>query len=183
MMSNPATMMQQWTDMLQGRKSSHEHKSGCHCHERHEHDSDCDCHCHVRCADAVEYARCGEVRLIPITFENDTRRERDVVLTLGAFATSGGKELGWQASLSDTNFTLPACGEKTVLLTVPVQCGSQDPTGGNTEGNRTNQVDTCQVAYATLRAEGCRVRPLVIAVAVLPNHCGGHHAECGCGCC
>jgi len=77
----------------------------------------------------------------------------------------------------------------TVMLTVPVQCGNQNPTGGNTDQkpaaatSDTNQVDSCQVAYATLRAEGCRVRPLVIAVAVLPNHCGAHHADCGCGCC
>ena len=30
----------------------------------------------IRCADVIEYARCGEVRRIPITFDNDTRRER-----------------------------------------------------------------------------------------------------------
>jgi hypothetical protein len=130
------------------------------------------------------------VRRIPITFENDTRRDRDVALTLGTFATSAGKELGWQTSSSDTNFTLPACGHKTVVLTVPVQCGSTDPAGntgaGNTDTKATStsgQVDSCKVAYATLRAEGCRVRPLVIAVAVVPDHCGSHHAECGCGCC
>ena len=184
-MSNPGWAMQQWSDSLQGKKGAGAHKSGCGCHEREGCGCGCDCQCHIHCADAVEYARCGEVRRIPITFENDTRRERDVTLTLSAFATRSGKELGWQASLSETKFTLPACGEKTVLLNVPVQCGRQSPTGDNPNGvaGDGNDVDSCEVAYASLRAEGCRVRPLVIAVAVLPNHCEAHHADCGCGCC
>lgn len=169
----------------------HEHHD-CDCDCGHDCDDDCgcECSCHVRCADTVEYARCGEVRRIPITFENDTRRDRDVALTLGTFATSAGKELGWQTTLSDTQFTLPACGHKTVILTVPVQCGTTDSDGntgagktGTTDVPASGQVDSCKVAYATLRAEGCRVRPLVIAVAVVPDHCGAHHAECGCGCC
>ncbi len=181
--SNPGWMTQQWSDTLQGRKGSHEKKCDCGCRDREE--CDCECHCHVHCADAVEYARCGELRRIPITFENDTRRDRDVTLTLGAFATRSGRELGWHAALSDATFTLPACGEKTVILTVAVQCGTQTPPGDNAgaTNDRTNDVDSCQVAYATLRAEGCRVRPLVIAVAVLPNHCEAYRAECGCGCC
>ena len=133
--------------------------------------------CCVRCADALEYARCGEVRRIPVTFDNDTRREREVKLQLGAFATDGGKELGWQAELSETEFKLSPCGEKTVILTVTIDCGKV----GDTRTPAT--VDSCKVGYATLRAEGCIVRPLVIAVAVLPNDCGAHHAGCQCGCC
>jgi hypothetical protein len=34
-----------------------------------------------------------------------------------------------------------------------------------------------------VRAEGCLVRPLVVAVAVLPNDCGAHRSGCSCGCC
>ena len=184
-------MMQSYTGATQAAPGSSSQRTHHGCHERHDSDCDCDCdddcecECHIHCADAVEYARCGEVRQIPITFENDTRRDRDVALTLGAFATKSGQEVGWQTSLSDTKFTLPACGHKTVLLTVPVQCGNSDP-AGNAAANAIGtggQVDSCKVAYATLRAEGCRVRPLVIAVAVIPNHCGAHHADCGCGCC
>ncbi len=187
------SMAQLWTGATQTAPSYSPRKPHGRCDEHRESDCDCDCDddcececsCHIRCADTVEYARCGEVRLIPITFENDTRRDRDVALTLGAFATPSGQEVGWQTSLSDTKFTLPACGRKTVTLTVPVQCGNTDSagnTGATGIGNR-GQVDSCKVAYATLRAEGCRVRPLVIAIAVLPNHCGSHHADCGCGCC
>jgi hypothetical protein len=185
------SMMQPYAGATAATSSYSRRKPHGRCHEQHESNCDCDddceceCSCHIRCADAVEYARCGELRLIPITFENDTRRDREVALTLGVFATSSGQELGWQTSLSDTKFTLPACGRKTVTLTVPVQCGNTDPAGntGTTGIGTGGQVDSCKVAYATLRAEGCRVRPLVIAVAVLPNHCESHHADCGCGCC
>jgi hypothetical protein len=188
MMAQPSTAAgTQTAPTYSGRKQyghSHEHHD-CDCDHDCDDDCGCECSCHVRCADTVEYARCGEVRRIPITFENDTRRDRDVALTLGTFATSSGKEVGWQTSLSDTKFTLPACGHKTVILTVPVQCGSTDPAGNTapTDVSTSSQVDSCKVAYATLRAEGCRVRPLVIAVAVVPDHCGAHHADCGCGCC
>jgi hypothetical protein len=189
-MAQPATGATQTAPAYSSRRSHH----GCHEHHVH-HESDCgcdclddcecECSCHIRCADAVEYAHCGEVRRIPITFENDTRRDRDVALTLGTFATSSGQEVGWQTSLSDTKFTLPACGHKTVMLTVPVQCGSTDSAGNSATNSfgTAGQVDSCKVAYATLRAEGCRVRPLVIAVAVVPDRCGSHHADCGCGCC
>jgi hypothetical protein len=173
----------------------------------------------------VEYVRCGEIRNIPITLENDTRKERDVKLQLGAFATASGKELDWPAALSETAFKLGPCSEKTVILRVLVDCSKFDtstpPGGTGTTGTVTTgtgatgapapgataagaptgaatlvgtepigvvgrggaSVDECKVAYATLRAEGCSIRPIVIAVAVLPNDCGSHHAGCQCGCC
>ena len=167
------------TSMPQGHHKRH-HKHGCGCHE-----DDCGCSCCIRCADIVEYARCGESRRIPITFDNDTRRERAVTLQLGNFATENGVDPGWQASLSESRFTLPPCGEKTVFLNVNVDCGKLGaaPPANNGENAPPAAVDRCRVVYATLRAEGCSVRPLVIAVAVLPDHCGAHHAGCGCGCC
>jgi hypothetical protein len=147
-------------------------------------EQDCSCSCCIRCADLVEYAHCGEVRQIPITFENETRRERAVKLQLGSFVTDSGQELGWQPALSETEFKLPPCGEKTVVLTVNVDCGRLgNQTSGANERQSQTAVDSCKVAYATLRGDGCIVRPLVIAVAVLPLHCGAHHAGCGCGCC
>jgi hypothetical protein len=205
--SGAASTVQPYIDMMQGRAPSgasqtarsreyeggrhhgdcgcghhHEHDCGCRCWHDHEHD--CHCSCCIRCADALEYARCGEMRLIPVTFDNDTRRERDVKLQLGAFATDSGQELGWQASLSESEFKLPPCGEKTVLLTVNVDCGKIGSVRGQTSDTQSSAtVDSCKVAYATLRAEGCTIRPLVIAVAVLPNDCGAHHAGCQCGCC
>jgi len=188
--SNPAAGLQPIIDTLSGMMRGpsyssasthhkvHKHGWGCGCHEQ-----DCTCSCCIRCADVIEYARCGEVRRIPITFDNDTRRERDVTLQLGNFATESGLDAGWQAALSPTQFKLPPCGETTVVLSMNVDCSKLG--GSSAVGNERMPatVDRCKVVYATLRAEGCTIRPLVIAVAVLPEHCGAHHAGCGCGCC
>jgi hypothetical protein len=133
----------------------------------------------------VEYARCDEVRSIPVTFDNDSRRDRDVKLELGPFVSESGKEL-WKGTLSEQAFKLPPCGEKTVTIKVQVNCGNIDTreSGPNDAPRETSgTVDSCTVGYATLRAEGCMIRPLVIALAVLPNDCGAHHAGCQCGCC
>jgi hypothetical protein len=179
--------METWNNLMGGSSSqSHHHHHGCGCHDHHH---DCSCDCCIHCADLVEYARCGEVRNIPVTFDNDTRRERQVTLELGQFKSENGQPANWQASLSETTFTLPPCGEKTVILRVSINCGDSTTTPpGTTQPNgdaaqRAASVDSCKVAYASLKADGCVVRPLIIAVAVLPDHCGAHHAGCGCGCC
>lgn len=171
----------------------HHHHHNCGCGDKHHHEPDCHCSCCICEADAVEFVHCGERRLIPLLFENDTRRERDVKLELGAFATRGGQELGWRAAFSESEFKLPPCGRKTVMLGVAVDCsklvgepqqpGQRDVADPNDVVNRLPSVDECKVGYATVRAEGCLVRPLVVAVAVLPNDCGAHKAGCGCGCC
>jgi hypothetical protein len=164
------------------------HHPGCDCGCHHDHDCgcrehDCSCSCCIRCADVIEYARCGETRRIPITFNNETRRERDVTLQIGNFATESGQDVGWEASLSTTQFKLAPCGETTVLLSVPVDCSKLGTPSTQGDERRPTTVDSCKVVYATLRADGCTVRPLVIAVAVIPDHCGAHQAGCGCGCC
>jgi hypothetical protein len=160
----------------------------------------CDCHCEccVCDADVLVHARCGEVRRIPVTFENDTRRERQVKLELEKFATAGGRDLKWSAQLSETEFTLRGCDEHTVTVAVQVRC---EPFGGGGDetpapapagtsdrqstapNQRLGSVDRCEVAYATLRAEGCLVRPAVLAVAVLPDDCDAYRRPCGCSCC
>ncbi len=178
---DPASVMQQWAGMMQNATAStpQSSKGSCNCHQ----EEDCGCSCCIRSSDTVEYARCGETRRIPITFENDSRRDRQVTLELGSFATEGGQQLGWQASLSESQFTLGPCGEKTVLVTVTVDCGKGDP-AGNVDGNvRSVPLEACKVGYATLRAEGCIVRPLVVAIAAIPDHCGAHRIGCLCGCC
>jgi hypothetical protein len=153
-------------------------KGGCDCD-----DHDCACDCCIRCADVVEYTRCSETRVIPISFDNETRRERDVNLQLGNFATEGGQDLGWQAAVSPSTFKLMPCGKTTVLLTVNVDCSKWNTSSQSDRQTSKTTLDGCKVAYATLRADGCTVRPLVIAVAVLPEFCGAHRAGCGCSCC
>jgi hypothetical protein len=183
------------------------HGGGCHdcgCHERC--CSDCHCECCVTDADVLVHARCGEIRRIPVTFENDSRRERHVKLELDKFVTKGGLDLKWNTLLSETEFTVKPCDERTIIVSVLVRCdtfkgGSQGDTpqpsdpakpGGSVDAarvmstaasDRLGSVDRCEVAYATLRAEGCAVRPAVLAVAVLPDDCDAYRRSCSCGCC
>jgi hypothetical protein len=192
LMSDPASLYQEIARgySMPGASSSgvrtrteHDCHCGCGCR------GDCDCHCEccVCDADVLVHARCNETRRIPVTFENDTRREKPVKLTLEKFVSAGGKDLGWNGQLSQAEFTLKPCDEQTVIVTVQVKC---DSLGGGTPGTTDNPnnvrrgtIDRCEVGYATLRAEGCLVRPVVIAVAVLPDDCDAYRRPCSCGCC
>jgi hypothetical protein len=194
-------------------------RRGCGCDDSH--DCDCHCECCVCDADVLVHARCGEVRRIPLTFENDTRRDRPVTLQLEKFVTSGGRDLGWNAQLSETQFTLRPCDEHTVTLLAQIRCEDRTkPTQPNTgirelanrpEGSvagtpaaagaerteasaaatatavagdeRFGSVDRCEVGYATIRAEGCLTRPVIVAIAVLPDDCDAYRTPCGCDCC
>jgi len=206
----------------------HEH-GDCGCGGKHR-ECGCHCECCVSDADVLVHARCGELRRIPLTFNNDTRRDRPVTLELGKFLTQGGTDLGWTAQLSETQFTLHPCDEHTLSLLVAIRCKTDDTTttGNNPNNPTTNtpgtantpsatgapasvdkqatinrdafnrdtlgldlaaidarlgKVDKCQVGYATIRAEGCLTRPIVLAIAVLPEDCDSFRHPCGCGCC
>jgi hypothetical protein len=165
-----------------GRTGPHH---GCDCPDCSRHD--CHCDCCITDAEVVVYARCGEVRRIPITLVNDSRREQPVKLDLAPFVTAGGRNLKWAAELPEKEFTLRPCDERTVSVSVAVRCdppegASQTAAARREAATRTGSVDRCEVGYATLRAEGCLVRPVVIAVAVLPDHCDAYRRPCG-GCC
>jgi hypothetical protein len=153
----------------------HKHGRGCGCQ-----DCDCGCTCCIRCADVVEYARCGEVRQIPITFDNDTRRERDVTLKLDDFALKAA-ETRLEPIAVPCQFKLPPCGEFTVLLTVH---GSQRSARPRCNHERQPTLDSRKVAYATPSAEGCTIRPIVIAVASSSFELrrSSRRVRCG-GCC
>jgi hypothetical protein len=193
-------MMQQYGETMRGPSrgtSHHRYGHGCGCQDA----CDCHCECCVCDADVLVHARCSEVRRIPVTFSNDSRRERQVKLDLEKFVTRSGRDVNWDATLSEREFTLRPCGERIVTLTVGVRC--ETFTGSESEGTGTNPnqpgtagtsdevpargsvgiVERCEVAYAALRAEGCLVRPAVIAVAVLPDDCDAYRRPCGCDCC
>ena len=156
---------------------------------------DCHCECCVCDADVLVHGRCGEVRRIPITFENPTRREKPVTLEFGEFVSAGGRDLKWPAKLSETAFTLKPCEEHTVFLMLQIRCATAD--GDDKPSNKREtaaaaaidrldalgSVDRCEVGYATIRAEGCLTRPIVVAVAVLPDDCDAYRHPCGCSCC
>jgi hypothetical protein len=194
---------------------------GCGCGGKHR-GCNCHCECCVNDADVLVHARCGELRRIPLTFENETRRDKPVTLELSKFLSHGGKDLNWAAALTETEFTLRPCDEHTVSLRVGIRCGTDDVTPtdpknpnqpttnipGTTANPATGEkaqaaplnrdissldlsaidqrlgnVDKCVVGYATIRAAGAATRPIVVAVAVLPEDCDTFRHPCGCGCC
>jgi hypothetical protein len=209
------------TQTLRG-PGHHHGDCGCGCGGGRHQDCGCHCECCVCDADVLVHARCGELRRIPLTFENDTRRDRPVTLELGKILSQGGTDLGWAASLTETQFTLHPCDEHTVSLLVAIRCKTDEtPTPNNPNPPSTNvpgttantpasgtgadkpqlsvnrdavsgldaiaerlgKVDRCEVGYATIRAEGCLTRPIVVAIAVLPEDCDAFRHPCGCGCC
>lgn len=180
---NPASAASAYASAVAQPTARPATRGGCRCQQE-----DCGCKCCVRCADTVQYAYCGETRKIPVTFDNDSRRERQVSLQISDFASDAGRPVGWRTSLSEEGFTLGPCSRKTILITVAIDC-NQDKTGRTkaaaAEAARNQAViESCQVAYARLSADGCLIRPLIVAVAVLPDHCGARTIDCLCdGCC
>ncbi len=169
----------------------HGHGCGCHhedCGCRHEdcgcHKEDCGCRkdpCHCNCcivnADLIVYARLGELRVIPLVIENTWRRERKIKMELSGWTTRGGNPAPVVAKLLPPapEFELEPCGHKTLTMVVEI--------GKPGEGERQPDVDDCLVAYADLCVQGCDIRPLRIAVAILPRDCEAYEIECGCSCC
>jgi hypothetical protein len=144
-----------------------------------------DCNCHCTCcvcdADVVVFTRLGERRVVPLVIENTRRRERQITLELSGFTTKGGGDAPVQVELvGPKKFELAGCSEQEVTLLIEVSPGRSDR---KSEGREVPDVDDCLVAVGDLRVEGCDIRPVRIAVAVLPRDCDPFEIECGCGCC
>ena len=83
----------------------------------------------------------------------------------------------------------PAAGGKRAAKDAPVKSLPSDTaeeavrTRLLTDIRSTGNVDRCEVGYVTLRLGGCLVRPIVVAIAVLPNECGSFRTGCQCSCC
>jgi hypothetical protein len=150
-----------------------------------------DCTCHCTCcvcdADVVVFTRLGERRVVPLVIENTRRRERQITLDLSGFATKGGGEAPVQVELlGPKKFELAGCSEHETTLLVDVSPGrdvAASRAGRKGEDRELPDVDDCLVAVGDLRVEGCDIRPVRIAVAVLPRDCDPFEIECGCGCC
>jgi hypothetical protein len=142
---------------------------------------DCECYCCIGDADFVVYARLGEVRILPIRLENSRRRERQITLEFSGWSRRGGTKVNVPTQIiPEGGFTLPACDEREVRLRVDLaQAGGDNPDSSN----RLPDVDDCLVLYGDLRVEGCDIRPVRIALALLPNDCDPFVIECGCDCC
>lgn len=161
-------------------------------------EDECYCRCCIGNADLVVYARLFEMRVIPITLVNERRREKNIRLELSEFRTRGGDTLGVKGILvPPTEFVLPPCGEAQVIIAVETFPAGEEqgPRGvarfqtaaaGDqpaAEQRRLPDVDECRVLYADLRVEGCDIRPIRIALALLPRDCDEFVIECGCTCC
>lgn len=152
-----------------------EHPPGKHRHTDHA----CGCgECHCRCCigdvDLVIYSRLGEHRVVPIAIHNPRKRVKQVELQLSGWETRGGKrDIEVVARLDRNEVDLGPCASETVVLTVATP----------QESERTEDVDDCTVYVADLRLEGCGVRPLRIALALLPRDCSAHDVHCDCSCC
>jgi hypothetical protein len=174
------------------------------CRGRCEHDCRCDC-CIVD-ADIIVYAHCGEIRVVPIEVANDTRKIRENVdVQVSDVRSAGGRVLAWPALIRPHGpLTLQPCSTTKLELLVQVVCGDQsaeaspEPTGKTDEaspappsalaalaskGDGSSDVDQCEVGYATIRLDGCLIRPIVVAIAVLPLGCDSYRAGCSCSCC
>ena len=204
-------MQSAWGMPGSGYSGKHQHRSA---HHRHHHHRDCECgcdddcghdECHCRCCigdvDLVVYARLGERRLVPITIENNRRREREIKLELSEWKTRGGQksEVEVKSVLQTTQFTLGACEEKEVFFAVESnlvrEVVGQKATvldtesfeaareAGEQEKRELPDLDECTVFSADLRVEGCDTRPIRIALALLPRDCNAYEIDCGCGCC
>ena len=188
-----------WSDMLtptmtperQPRRRRH-HERGHRCG----HD-DCQCQCCIHDADLVIQTYLGERRVVPLLIENSRRRERQISLALSEFKTPDQSSFTASGQiLAPTTFVLEACREREVILvvqTAPSQPGSSfepgneaPPTGAAdqpAERREIPDVDECRVIYADLRVDGCDIRPIRIALVILPRSCDPFEIDCHCGCC
>jgi len=156
------------------------HEEECHCCHHHKcgcYDDPCHCKCCIVNADLIVYARLGEIRVIPLFLENRWRRERKIATELSQWTTRGGKSAPVKGVLLPPapEFTLPPCGHQSVTLVVEIGTISRE--------KQEPDVDDCVVAYADLRVQGCDIRPIRIAIAILPRDCEPYEIECGCECC
>lgn len=167
-----------------GYQKHHHHDCGCHHEDCGCHHDDCGCRrdpCHCKCcivnADLIVYARLGEIRVIPLVVENTWRRERSIKTELSGWTLRGGKPAPVEGKLLPPapEFTLKPCGHQA--LTLVVRVGTLDQERQETD------VDDGTVAYADLIVQGCDIRPLRLALAILPRDCEAYEIECGCECC
>jgi hypothetical protein len=155
-------------------------------------DGACTCCCCVGDVDLVVNSRLGERRVVPLVIENSSRREREVELELSDWAPRGGASQARVTAmlLHPLKFTLAACAEETLTLVITSSTADNannldmdNRDAAEPGANRLVDVDTCQVFTADLRVKGCDLRPIRIAVSLLPRDCEPYVIDCQCGCC
>jgi hypothetical protein len=149
----------------------------------------CHCTCCIVDADVVLYAYQGERRVFPLIFENPRRREKNVKLTLdNTFTTRRGNVSSIHATLlPPAEFKLGPCASHAATIvvdTMAAAAGSSTAAQAGAGAAILPDIDDCTVYYTNLKVEGCEIRPLRIAVAILPRDCGAYRVNCrSSGCC
>jgi 4,5-dihydroxyphthalate decarboxylase len=92
-----------------------------------------------------------------------------------------GRSLSELLLAGEIDFTIAPCSRKGATLVVDV--GGAELAGKGAKDRTLPDVDDCLVAVGDLRVEGCDIRPVRIAVAILPRDCSPYEIECGCCCC
>ena len=98
----------------------HDHEPGhCRCRSR--------CECCVVDADILVYGRCGEIRVVPIEIDNDSRKVREnVEVQVSEVRSGSGKVLAWPALIQPEGpLTLEPCRTTRLELLVHIACGGQ----------------------------------------------------------
>jgi hypothetical protein len=157
------------------------HGEGCGCRECCDpcEPKTCDpCKCCVGDVDVVVYARPGETRSIPFVVANDRVRQRKVTVSIGKWQTSDGKDVGVVSHVTPGELVMEPCTEAvlSVRVTIPQSKEQSDAPGRRSRGR-------CEVLYANLSFEGCRTRPLALALAILADDCWPHQVHCSSCCC
>ncbi|MFB0610967.1 hypothetical protein [Aurantiacibacter poecillastricola] len=166
-----------------GKKSRARDGCGCACAEDDCQHGECQCNCCVADSDLVIEARVGEQRVVPIVIENKWRRKREIEVQLSDWHC-GGSDLKIEGRILDPlKFAIEPCDEHklTMLVSIGGRTGSNDTDGS--DERLPGDVEGCTVCYADLRIKGCDVRPIRIAVAVLPRECGAYRVDCCQACC
>ena len=170
---------------------------------------DCRCECCIVDADYVVYARCFERRLVPIRDRErhaegprgrHARGERRAERRRPGAALEGHRPAGNHRSRSRRAAPpRSTCSSRSAVATATTTMEVKHDTKASrrSEGDRAAQaaeaasrtdveladVDDCEVGYVTIRVDGCLIRPIVVAIAVLPRDCDAYHAGCSCSCC
>jgi hypothetical protein len=134
----------------------------------------------------VVYTRFGETRVVPIEIHNPRRREREVDIELSDFTTRSGKPSGVVAELIGAGkVALGPCATHELIIVTQVRTADQkDGDVLRRDANdRTPDVDDCVVVVADLRITGCDMRPVRIALAILPRRCDAYEVACQHECC
>jgi hypothetical protein len=146
-------------------------------------DDPCHCRCCICDSDLVVYTRLGERRIVPLRIENHRRRTREITLDLSDWTTRGGKKTAIQSEiLPEKQFIIEPCAENEIFLVIDADQVEPDENFRKKE-RKFPDVEDCLVLYGDLKVEGCGIRPVRIALALLPRDCYSYVIHCNCSCC